>query len=350
MLFEPFESYFWKNDFPRHIIPDLKGKKVKHSLEILASLALYGPGTTRDMAKFTLSKSTEYQQLELKGSNRVSTLEKTYRRLIRGNPINNNRDRKMRKYPGLLDQRFLDQTEKKYNSKNNLVQTYFLSLKGCFFALGFHFTDTQLSLFIKNASRHHLIFAYLNRIAEDTSIDLVKEWFLNPIKDLIRRGLLNIDEYVSLISIFESIQMEIAKRIKLRFDSVSSDSEYDDAFDYLKYIQQNILKHTFYTEKSTSDWLNFVIEYFYPTDTDNVFLEIQNRKLTEAISLYRIMRSVHFGYYSGILMDASTQTQKIPYSKKWKIFKKKNPQYKSPYDYDKKRHQIVDYSAGYTVS
>lgn len=349
MLFESFESYFWKNDFPRHIIPDLKGKNVKHSLEILASLALYGPGTTWDMAKFTHSKSTEYQHLELKGTNRVRTLDKTYRRRICVNVVKN-RSKKIRKYPGLFDQRFLDKIERKHNSKNNLAQTYFLSLKGCFFALGFHFTDTQLSLFIKNASQYHLIFAYLNRIVEDTSIDLVKEWFVNPIKDLIRRGLLNIDEYVSVISIFESIQMEIAKIIQLRFDSVSSDDEYDAAMNYLKYIRHNIFKHTFYTERPTSDWLSFIIEYFYPTDIDNEFLEIQNKKIIEAILLYKIMRSVHFGFYSGILMDAPIQTQKIPHSKKWKIFKKQNPQYKSPYDHDKKNHQIVDYSAGYIVS
>ena len=350
MLFESFESYFWKNDYPRHVIPYLKGKKVKHSLEILASLALHGSSTTRDMAKFTHYKSTEYPQRNLKGSNHISTLEKTYRRLILGIPIKSRDKRKIeKKYPGLLEQKFLDHTEKNFNSKNKLVQKYFLSLKGCFFALGFQFTDEQLSLFIKNAARNHLFFAYLNKIAEDTSIDYVNEWFLAPIKNLIRKGLLNLDYIFSLSIIYETIQNEFQNRIESLLES-ESEEEFEKGFGKLKYMEQKILKHTFYAEKPTSDWDDFVMEYFFPTEVDKEFLEFRNAELFEIILLYKIMKSVHFGYSIGLQFDVPAQTQKIPYSKRWKIFKKENSQYKSPYDYDRKKHQIVDYSAGYIVS
>ena len=62
------------------------------------------------------------------------------------------------------------------------------------------------------------------------------------------------------------------------------------------------------------------------------------------------MRAVHVGYFSGLAIETSEYTQKIPYSEKWKLFKKMNPEYKSPQDFDKKRHQIVDYLVGYKVS
>lgn len=333
------------------MVPELRGKKLRHSLEIIAALALNGPCTTREMAKFTNSHSTDYSNTELKGANSVSVTERIFRKLLLGIDRNNKkRNDKPSRYPGLLDQGFVESTEEYLNEKNRPVKKYFLSLKGCFFALGFRFTDTEMSLFLKNASYNHLMFAYLNRIAKDSSVNLVSELFLGPIKDMIRKGLLNCGQLVSVMSVFEPIQMNIAKKISARFEMDSSDESYDKAWDYHDYVQQKIFRHTFYTEKPTTDWLYFIIEYFYPSEKERMEIEIHDRKLVEAVNLYRLMKAAHFGYSRGMAIEASTRTQSIPYSKRWKEFKKRNPKYKSPSHYDKKNHQVVDYSAGYAVS
>ncbi|MCA2004006.1 MAG: hypothetical protein LDL06_04490, partial [Candidatus Nitrosotenuis sp.] len=155
-----------------------------------------------------------------------------------------------------------------------------------------------------------------------------------------------VDKPITFAAIFEFIQMEFMRQI----DS-SSAKVYEECILELEYIIQNILKHTFYVEKPTSDWNDFVIEYFYPKDEDReFFLEFRDGEFNEAKLLYRIMRAVHFGFFSALKVEAPAQTQKIPYSKKWKAFKKNNPEYSSPKDFDKKRHQIVDYLAGYRVS
>ena len=51
------------------------------------------------------------------------------------------------------------------------------------------------------------------------------------------------------MSIFEPIQMNIAREISAIFENVSSDEEYDKAWDRLGHIEQKILAHTF-TQKT----------------------------------------------------------------------------------------------------
>ena len=74
------------------MVPELKGKKLRHTLEIIASLALKGPCTTREMAKFTHSKSTDYSHTELKGSNSVTVTERIFRKLLLGIKKNSKRE------------------------------------------------------------------------------------------------------------------------------------------------------------------------------------------------------------------------------------------------------------------
>ena len=321
-----------------------KGKGQKRAFELITSLSILGPSTTSEVADFVL-RSNYYQN----NPERKNTLRDDYNRIIHNRFERKTGKKKIGKtFPGLIKNYYVVKTGDKIIGKKK-TSLYFLTLKGCFFALGFQLNNNQMKLFLKNASRNHLFFAYLNRIAKDTSVDYVRKQFIMPINNFIDRGLLNVDEPITLAALFETIQMEFMTRVSSVSDSVSE--EYEKRLEKLKYIEQSILKHTFYIEKANSDWNNFVIEYFYPTEKEEMFfLEFRDGEFTEAKFLYKIMRAIHFGYFSGLATEVPEQTQKIPYSKKWMSFKKMNPEYKSPHDFDKKRHQIVDYLVGYRVS
>jgi len=339
VLSEYYDRYFWKNYYPRHNVNHLKGKKTKHSLEILASLAIRGPSTTREMAKFTLKESMEYTHVILKGSNHASSLEGIYRKLIQGIPIQENKIQS-KKYPGLVDHRFLVPTEKKINSKKILVQTYFLSLKGCFFALAFQFTIEQLSMFIKNASLNHLYFAYLKKILDDTSIEFVKRIFILPVQSIIKNGMLYLGESISFSYVLSEHQQTINDTVFQinDYQLISAKFRKSELENFKK-----ILEHTFYTQNPTSDWQSLIKEYFYSDDTSLEYFDDYSDGHFEFILLYRLMRSVHFGYYSGLTENIPNKTQRILRSKDWKQYKKYYPEFRSPEHRDKVKRIVVRY-------
>lgn len=350
MLYLTFNQAIWKNDFPRYMVRNMEGKKVKHVLEIIAGLSILGPSTTRELARFVLLNDHSYPRRPILEKD-ARVLEQIYYKLIEGRlRYESGKKKSQKKYPGLVDHEFLLPVGKKLNSQNREVPTYSLTLKGCLFALGFQFNNDEVSSFLRNAGRSHPVFAYLSKISENTSIDMVKEWFLAPIYDLIKRGLLVLDEFASWSIIFEHVQGNIGRKIRSSANSISTDSDYEKFMEYTEHIEQKILRHTFYTDKVTSDWIDFIIEYFYPMEDAQEFLEFWDGKLVESILIYRMMRATHFGYFHGLAIGATAQTQKIPYSKKWKEFNRHNPEFKSPSDFDRKRHQIIDYLAGYSVS
>jgi len=339
VLSEYFDRYFWKNYYPRHNVNHLKGKKTKHSLEIFASLALLGPSTTREMAKFTLKKSMEYTHVILKGSNDASSLEKIYRKLIQGIPVQENKNQS-KKYPGLVDHQFLVPTEKKINSKKNPVQTYFLSLKGCFFALAFQFTNEQLSMFIKNASQNHLYFAYLKKILDDTSIEFVKRIFILPVQSIIKNGMLYLGDSISFSYVLSEHQQAINDTVFQINDNqlISTKFRKSELENFKK-----ILNHTFYTQNPTSDWQFFIKEYFYSDDNSLEFFDDYSDGHIEISLLYRLMKAVHFGYYSGFTENIPNKTQKIRHSKEWKEYKKYHSEFKSPQHRDKVKRIVKRY-------
>lgn len=344
VLLEKFEGYFWKNEYPRRAVKQLRGKKVKHSLEIIAALAILGPSTTREMAKFTLSYSSDYSHKGMPGNKEASNLEKTYNRLIRDRPFKT-LGRETGKYLGLITQGFLRATEKKKNEKGNEVARYFLTLKGCFFALGFQFqfTDRHLTSLIKNASRNHLYFAYLNNNLEDTSIDFIKKAYLDPIFSLIIKGVIILDSGVPFSYVTSEQQQAISKMI---YDIInrhygSSKQRSENELDLINF--EKTLKHTFYTQNPTSDWRDSMRDYFYPDDSNLEYFDDYSDGSIEIQILYGIMRATHFGVYSGIHENIPNQTQKIPYSKDWKKYRKYHPEFKSPRDRDEKQNIVIHY-------
>jgi len=343
VLFETFAQFFWKNDYPRHAVPQLKGKKVKHSLEIIAALAICGPCTVPGIARFTTSNTHIYPHKTVKGSNEASSLGKTYRKLILGRPPQKvGRIVKIKKHPGLINHQFLILTGK-IDSERRSAQTYFLTLKGCLFALGFQFTEKQLSLFIQNASHNHLYFAYLNKILEDTSIEFVKKLFIEPVQSLIRNGMLILGETISF-SYLLSEQLHAIEKIV--FDLVGkyyglSKRTRKNKSDLVNF--DKTLKHTFYTLHPTSDWGDFVKEYFYPDDSSLEYFYLYSDGSIEVSFLYRLMRAVHFGYHSGLTENIPNKTQKIPLSKTWKQYQKFYPELKSPKERDKKKVIVIHY-------
>lgn len=51
----------WTNSFPSKAIFVNRGKKSKHSLQLIVALALRGPNTTREIAKYVIEQSPKYQ-------------------------------------------------------------------------------------------------------------------------------------------------------------------------------------------------------------------------------------------------------------------------------------------------
>ncbi|MCA2004139.1 MAG: hypothetical protein LDL06_05195, partial [Candidatus Nitrosotenuis sp.] len=154
-----------------------KGKGQKRAFELIASLAVQGPSTTSEVAAFVLN--TNYYRYH---SERQNTLRDEYNRIIQDRFEKKTGRRKIGKtFPGLIKNNYVLKTGEKIVVERSKTRLYFLTLKGCFFALGFQFNDDELKDFLRNASRNHLFFAYLDRIANDTSVDCVKKLFIAPI-------------------------------------------------------------------------------------------------------------------------------------------------------------------------
>ncbi len=172
-------STYFSKDTP-NLYEKERGKR--HAFEIVLSLAILGPSITSEMEKF-VSNSNYYQNNPLQ----KNTLRNKYNVIINGRYEKKSGGKKIgKRYPGLIENNYVIQTGDKIvvTTKTSM---YFLSIKGCLFALGFELNNQQLSSLIDNAARNHLFFCFLKQLLEKTSLNFVKDLSLIPIKDLIKR-------------------------------------------------------------------------------------------------------------------------------------------------------------------
>jgi hypothetical protein len=323
------------NHYPQFRVPEIKGKKAKHSVEILATLAIKGQMTTREIAKFVLNSTTEYDnQYPRDRDSRI--LEQIFYKLINGRGLNK------KKYPGLADTRFVFPVRVRKNNLNNDVKTYFLTLKGSFFALGFQFDSRQLLEFVRNAAKEHLYFALLKKIIDDTSLEFVKSVLIEPAVNLIKDGLVKLDDRSYLNHILYAQQESISNKIYQLDENLFGSKKRARGKIGFRYYER-MLAHVFYTDSPTSDWGDYMIEYFYPNSRTSPSPQFYDDRNSQLGLLYRFMRSIHFGYYSGHMQSIPKQTQRMPVSKEWREYRSYYPEYKSPQDRDRKKHIRIHY-------
>jgi len=333
----------WENSFPSKTIFINKGKKTKHSLQIIASLALLGPNTTRELAKFTIKQSKNYPYSKPRNQD-SRVLEQTFSRLIKGQQKRKTGKKKSsEKYPSLESNMYVRKIGEKINEKGKKVNLYSLTFTGFLFSLGFNFKNDDFKKLLHNASRHHLFFAYVQKIADCTSIHFIKKIFLNPISEIIEEDKIRLDEEISFYFSYmaESIGRSLGKSLYV-FDSIDDDEDMEK-LQFVKHIQ----KLTFYDDRPTSDWPHAMVDIFYPNNDDlDFFLEHAHLAMEENL-LYKIMQKVHLVYFGYGGNYIPRRTQKIPSSKRWKRFQKYYPEYKNPRERDKKEKIMIRYDADY---
>lgn len=321
----------WSNEFPYGKIPIFVGKKKKHASEIIASLELLGSSTTTEISSFVLSYGkSEGERKEITKSE-IQNHGKIFNKLIMGRLDKKSGRKKLGKYPGLVDHGFLKKIDIKKSKKNIDTNIWFPTLKAHITALGYNFNNSELVKFLDNASTNSLFFAYLNNLIDVTSINTVRMLFLNPISELIKNGILDLnnDLRYSLWLIPFQIGLEIEKTIintnNIIYHSNQKQEIKDRAASVLKSIE-NIMDNTWY-DSSFSKWNEKMIDLYYKSDLEKIFYGFHSDSL-DVQFVYNVMQHVHQAYYA-------TFGEKIPskYQQKFPIPIKREKRFaKSEYD------------------
>ena len=159
----------------------LYNKSRKISTEVITALSFLGNATATDISMFMLKERSGSQKMPTRSAIRE----------LRG--IIKNRFRKRsEKNPGLVDQGFILETGIS-DTKNN-PPIYALTFRGCFLVLGFNINDGHLRKFISKSAKHSLVFAYIHSVTQETSLGLTKKIFINPMRELIGKGMVPLDD------------------------------------------------------------------------------------------------------------------------------------------------------------
>ena len=84
-------------------------------------------------------------------------------------------------------------------------------------------TDPHLKQLIKTQSKHSLFFAYLHSIVKETSFSFTKKIFINPIRKLIEKGLIPLDDdfQLSFSTISDYCRQEFYDLIQKNFNKIN---------------------------------------------------------------------------------------------------------------------------------
>jgi len=284
----------WKNSYTRKTSLIHVGKKTKHASDLITAVGFLGPCTSREAAKFVLSRSKGYSFKPVRNKD-SSVLERIYRKRIVGEKEKKTGDKVIRrKSIGLSKHEYLFVYEVIVNEKDHYVDKYFLSLRGCFFVLGNTMNDDDLISFIKNASKNYLFFKYLYKILEDTSIELVRKLFLKPIHDLIKKDMINLDENFELTFalIAEKIGYSVYAQHGMHYD------EYG-----------NMMRNNWYDGSGNRDWLRKMIAYYYEYGNERDEFWRSSDMINDPKLLFKVMYAVHSAFYS--LFDYPTPVKHV---------------------------------------
>ena len=134
---------FYNNIHTKGTSKIMKKKRKTNSLELLAGISIFGPGTTNDIANFILRKQSGSSHPKISYKEDTQPKQKIYYNLIHDRPRNEDKG----KITGLISDGYIRQTGSKINEKKIDVSLFFLTQKGHFFSLGYNFINTDLSFF-----------------------------------------------------------------------------------------------------------------------------------------------------------------------------------------------------------
>lgn len=272
-----------------------KGKGKRHAFEIIASFAILGPSTTSEIERFVLD-SNYYQNNPV----RKNTLRNKYNGIIRDRYEKKSGKKKLgKKYPGLIKNNYIIQTGSKIVVRKK-TPLYFLTLQSCFFVLGFDLDDKQLTCFIKNASRNHLFFNFLKLVIEKISLKFVKNIFIYPIKDLIQRKRINLndDMYLNFWIIADTIGITLYEKRKSLFICVKNFWN-DPKFKQIEELRKMII----YDQNPREYWYESVVEFFYNNDDSLDFYDDFSENEFEMSLFNKVMYQLLHGYHEAVPED-----------------------------------------------
>ena len=306
----------WSNEFPYGKIPIFVGKKKKYVSEIIASLELLGASTTTEISNFVLSHPKS-DRIRIKiTSSEIQNRSKIFNKLIMGRMDKKTGRKKLGKYPGLVDYGFLKKIDVKKSKKNIDTGIWFPTFKGHIVALGYNFDNSELIQFLNTASTNSLFFAYLRDLTNITSIDIVKMLFLDPISELIKNGILDLNNdlrYSTWVIPFQ-IGLEMEKTIvdesRIIYRSNFAKKYKNASASILKSIE-DIMDNTWY-DSSDTKWKEKIIDLYYRTNLEKGFYEFHSSSLDVSF-LYNVMQNVHQSYYGTYRQKSpSKYQQKFP--------------------------------------
>ena len=303
------DDIIWSSSYSRNTAKILTSGKSIRSKQIIASIAYLGPCTTRDMAEYILEKSPSYLEKPLRKGD-LRSLRTVCKNRLRDKFENSTG----KLYPGLIKEGYVVEVKEKRWPK------HVLSIKGCLFACGLNFSDKEIIQFIKNSGMNNLFFRFLYKTYEKTSLDFVKEIFLNPILDLIKRKRIDLDDdmYLNFGIIADSIGMILYKKRKALIKNRKQSIKDKKFFKQIETLRKMII----YDIKPRKDWYESIVDLYYKKKARD-FYDDYSEDQFEMSLFNKVMYQLFHGYHEAVPEDVPESIPKrsgfrLPHSKAWK--------------------------------
>ena len=270
------DDSLWQDMKPQKSVEFLHNKSRILSTEIITAIAILGNATSKEISTFVLHEKS-----------RTNTPVKPSKIRKYGNSVNNRLRTRAKGQLGLIEQRFV--IESGLSDTKNNPPIYALIFRGCFLALGFNISDKHLRQFIKNSARHSLFFSYLNSITKETSLAITKKVFINPIRELIKKGMIQLDDDFKL--------------------SVHTMTGYCGS-EFQKFIEKNLNNKTIQDIENInklsldeeSDWYQEAVDKCFPDENEKrEYFEIYHDEKEEDDLLYYSLRRSMISAYDAVI-------------------------------------------------
>jgi hypothetical protein len=287
----------------------LSGRKAHHVKNIIFSLSQSSSATTREIAKLSLQMETiSNTPRRLK---EIVVREQVIYKLIEGRMYNKSGKRKRGKYPGLIENGYVVETEETINEKNKSVKKYTLTFRGWFFALGFNFDISMIESFLQNNSKNNLLCAYLYQVLKVTSIKFIQSIFLHSIHSIIDQGKISLDEdlgfyFVNVSQIIGSTLHERVIQIHEKYFVTNNYQKHMKEINSLIDVTESLMNKTFYNVGEFNSWNESIVEHFYKSESEwNFYKKFSDDR--DSRLLYEVMKSIINGYYFAMGFEPPTK-------------------------------------------
>lgn len=297
------------NAFTRDNSLILSGRKAHHVKNIIFSLSQSSSATTRDIAKSSFKMETiPDSQITLQ---EIRIREQVIYKLIQGRMYKKSGKKKRGKYPGLIENGYVIETDEIINSKNKPVKKYSLTFRGLFFALGFNFDVSMIESFLQNNSKNNLLCAYLNLALKNISPKFIQDVFLHPIYSIIVNNKILLDGdlgfyFVNVSQIIGSTLHERVIQINEKYFATNNYQKHMKEINSLIDVTESLMSKTFYNVGEFNSWDESIIEHFYKSESEwNFYKKFSDDR--DSRLLYEIMKSIINGYYFAMGSEAPTK-------------------------------------------